>query len=696
MVNRSILNRDTKTVLAKQGYVYDHCDTNELYPLLIQSQQMMRPRLYILAGLIVATSLTIPLASCTPEKGGANHTSDGPESNADGSKEHRESPLLRERVRRGELPQLGERLPIDPVIEDSGQNPGQYVDVIRSLQLRNDKYYSTRLVYDAGLVAWSADHSRIVGVLAKDWNVSPDAREYTFQLRKGLRWSDGAPFTADDIEFAVNDVMKHPTLGLGFPVPWLTSATVEFIKFDDYSFGLKLDKPDGQLLTRCAGMTGKSLVLYQRMFSSQFHPDYQENAEADARGAGFGSVQEYFFAKCPHYYGNLDTESGRPTMNAWIITEGKRSASGKWRFERNPFYCKVDTQGNQLPYADYFDFYLVDSPEDRILRAMAGQVDVVYPFSPLDRPTLFKNQKRGGYRLVDVRYDGGPILVIGFNRTGPDQELASLAANKEFRIAASVAINRTEICNALYAGKGEPFQAAPLPDTPFYDQAFAKQYTAYAPDKANQILDRLGLNERNSDGIRLLPSGRPLAYTLLYYPRDAETSDILEFIQRYWREVGIRLNLRSVPENALEELMNSGKYNIAAITGPNNLYTYNPWAMVPIEPTSCIYASGWFGWFHNRLTGESVPFAEPDKATKNAIEAHIKMSQTVDSSEQDQYAREIIANAKEQFYLIGTFLAPPKTGLVLDEMVNVPDAFELSWQRGGPSNVLRPALWWTK
>jgi peptide/nickel transport system substrate-binding protein len=382
-------------------------------------------------------------------------------------------------------------------------------------------------------------------------------------------------------------------------------------------------------------------------------------------------------------------------MNPWLIVDGKRGNDQLWRYKRNPYYFKVDNLGNQLPYAEEIDFHLVDSLEDKMLRAMSGEADFVFPFSLRDKPTLYDQRDHGGYKLIEVVRDSGPHLVIGFNRTGPDKELSELAANKQFRIAASIALNRDEMSKALCNGLCQPLQAAPVKGTPFYDEAFATEYTEYDPAKANAILDQLGLDRRNSENIRLLKSGEPLAFTLVYYPRDDEVADELEFVQRFWREVGIKVILRAVDETSFEELMSSGAYNISAMTGPNTLYTYNPWAMVPCDLKGSIYASGWYGYVRNKLENTNGPFVEPDDATKAAIDQYLRMTATVNEAEKAEYIKQIIANAKEQFYLIGTLSDPGQAGVVSKNMMNIPDSIVLSWQRGAPAN-LQPAQWWKR
>jgi len=124
-----------------------------------------------------------------------------------------ESPMLAEMVKAGKLPPVDERLPENPQVVTPLVAPGKYGGTLRQ------GIVGTSVTWGGGLytfqwenlVQWKPDFSDTEPSLAEKVDISPDGREYTFTLRKGIKWSDGQPFTADDILFYVNDVMFNVT-----------------------------------------------------------------------------------------------------------------------------------------------------------------------------------------------------------------------------------------------------------------------------------------------------------------------------------------------------------------------------------------------------------------------------------------------------------------------------------------------------
>ena len=130
-----------------------------------------------------------------------------------------------------------------------------------------------------------------------------------------------------------------------------------------------------------------------------------------------------------------------------------------------------------------------------------------------------------------------------FEQPGPGP--ARIFNNKDFRIGLSHAINREEILDIVFVGQGEPYQAAPLPGTPFYDEEMAKQYIEYDVELANEYLDKAGFAERDGEGFRLGPDGGRISFPMEIMNFKQERIDVLELVRNYWRDVGIDMQVQA-------------------------------------------------------------------------------------------------------------------------------------------------------
>ena len=152
-----------------------------------------------------------------------------------------------ERVKAGELPPVEERLPDEPLVVEPVERMGIYGGEWRTALLgASDTSWLGRTIGYDNLVRWDVEFEKVIPNVAGSFEASEDAREYTFRLRPGMKWSDGEPFTADDIVFAMNDVLNNEEL---YPAPLFPG---EAEKIDDYTVRISLEKPDGLFLKKQA------------------------------------------------------------------------------------------------------------------------------------------------------------------------------------------------------------------------------------------------------------------------------------------------------------------------------------------------------------------------------------------------------------------------------------------------------------
>ena len=246
------------------------------------------------------------------------------------------------------------------------------------------------------------------------------------------------------------------------------------------------------------------------------------------------------------------TES--PNVGAWIVT--KPNTGETWEFERNPYYYAVDPAGNQLPYVDKIEARLYSDNEVHNLRGIAGEYDFNHraiEFAKL--PVFIENQEKGNYRMI--LWPGDATLAVAFNYSyglgdvteEPDPEIRKWITNKQFKQAMSHAVNRPKINELLYFGTGEEVQPTfPKWSAHYPGEEIAKRYTQYDPDLANEILDEVGLTEKDGEGFRLRTdgSGDRLAFILDYSSGWTPTNNPAELLKEAWAAVGIDIRLNPV------------------------------------------------------------------------------------------------------------------------------------------------------
>src|SRR5256712_2379282 len=454
-----------------------------------------------------------------------------------------EGPVLGGQVRAGRLPPVEKRLPVDPLVVPVVMRAGQYGGVGRRAFLGPADSNNYVGVVCAALVRFSPDGAKMEPKIAAGWESSKDFRVWTIKLRQGARWSDGAPFTADDIVFWYQDVLLNKDLVPAIP-SWMrnsdgTTATVEKVSPTAVRWSYK--QPNTLLLTALANQDGGDrtyAVFLPAHYLKKFHPTYAKKDDIDrlVAAAGFKTRTELFAAR------NAPPENPeRPTMAAWA--PATRVSDPVFTLKRNPYFAAVDPNANQLPYLDEIRFTFFADIQALNLAAIAGEFDMQERHIQMTNYPVFKeNEKTGKYRVITWPTFGGADAVIMFNQTyKADAEIGKLMATREFRIALSEAINRDHIKESVFLGLGESPQRVTSSSHPYHpgDQ-YARKYTQYNPDRANKTLGQLGLSKRDADGTRLLPSGKRVVLELSVVPAFAAWPDVAQLVAKDWEQVGVK------------------------------------------------------------------------------------------------------------------------------------------------------------
>jgi peptide/nickel transport system substrate-binding protein len=433
-------------------------------------------------------------------------------------------------------------------------------------------------------------------------------------------------------------------------------------------------------------------------YARQFHADFNDQAQANAEAAGLGSWVERFYQMVGGSFA-VNGNIGRwfnpelPVLHAWVVETPYDGSSSEVTARRNPYYFKVDAEGNQLPYADGVRIPVIADAEVLKLQTLNGQIDFVYEpqvFGVADKPVLFDNQEAGKYHFVDLSPDVSAAQVIHLNLEVTDPVKHEIFNQKDFRVALSVAIDRQEIIDILYAGIGEPWSLAVRRESPYFDEDMAKRHTEFDPDQANALLDGLGYTERDAEGYRLGPDGKRITVTVDVRTTNPLQADGLELITPRWKDIGVELRINSIDSALYKERQLANTFEAASNNGAGGLMeTLNSRMYVPINENA-LYGIPWAFWYLGDPRG-----IEPPEVVKNQLALYDQFLATGDQAKQDELFREILRIAKEEFRVIGINLIVGTYAIATDRMGNIPTSMIDSavYPTPAPTNT---ATWYIK
>ena len=600
-----------------------------------------------------------------------------------------ESPLLTDLVKAGKLPPVEQRLPENPLVVPVVDEIGQYGGVWRRGFLGpSDANHYVRITYDA-LVRFSPDGSKVEPKVAELVTPSADFSTWTVKLRKGSKWSDGTAFNADAIMFWYNDVLLNKDLTPSIP-SWMKNkdgSTAKVEKVDDVTVRWVFAGPNTFFLNELANKDGGDrtfAVFLPAHYLKQFHATYAKAADLDkmVADAKFKTWPELFAAK------NAPVENpDRPTMGAWVPTS--RVSDPVLTLKRNPYYVGVDPKGNQLPYIDEVRFTFFADKQALNLAAIAGDIDMQERHIDLGNfPVLKENAQKGKYQVITWPTFGGSDATVVFNQTyQKDAEIGKLLATKDFRIALSYAINRDQIIQGPFLGVGDARQAVPAPWHPYYPgDEYANKYTQYNTAEANKLLDAIGLNKKDSEGFRLLPSGKRAIVELSVVPSAfGPWPDVAQLITRDWEKVGVKVNLQLRERTLHFSMRESNDLQIEMWNNDTTAFPFTGQPQTDIRSKPAITVGPLYRVWYETNGKEGL---EPTAEIKKLVELTDK-AKTVGPEEQAKIAQEVFKMWVDQEYQVGTVgLTPMIQGVVLyaNNFKNVPKTLGNDWPLRTPGN----------
>ncbi len=381
-----------------------------------------------------------------------------------------------------------------------------------------------------------------------------------------------------------------------------------------------------------------------------------------------------------------------PTLHAWVFTRGYGTATSA-RAERNPYYWKVDTAGNQLPYIDAHHFSVLSDLQVLVTKTLAGEIDFKdrHLAIPTNKPVLYHGRKEGGYEFFDEMPTTPNYTVLMFNQNHPDKVQREIFQNKNFRIGLSHAINRQDILDVLWYGQGEVAQTSVQRSSIYYNERLAKQYTEYNLDLANQYLDKV-LPERGPNGMRRRPDGEPFSFSFAYSAAKPVFGDVLQLIAAEWRKVGIDMRPTALDRTLIMVRRNAGLlegvvWERGGGAGPDVVLDPRWWFPFNIE--SYYWAPAWTAWYRDvdPATAQVQPEKPPPPALKQ-MELYEQLQRTPDPDDRERIFKEILDIAAEQFWTMGIAWPGKTYGVKKTNFRNVPESMPASWlyPTPGPTN----------
>ncbi len=607
--------------------------------------------------------------------------------------------MLRAKVAAGELPPVEERLPEDFLVVRPYEEIGEYSSEPLKFLLTGTRGGGILHINRLWTAKWNRAASEIVPDALKGWEFSEEGKILTLYLRKGLKWSDGMPVTANDILFWWEDVILNDELTPAKPsyaMPGGELMTVE--KVDDYTVRYNFSvpywsAPEGILMrVQRLGLPKHAL--------KKFHIKYNEDADKFAKEKGFDNWAQLFQGLSSWYTPGFElTEEFNkavPTLAPWIY---KKKVMGGMIWERNPYYGHVDTAGNQLPYIDTVLITRVENSEVYNAKIMAGEVDFAsWGLSHSLFPLLMKQAEKDKYLVPRAGTVLGANLAIWFNQNYKDDPvLIKILTDVRFRQALSLGTNRSQINEALFFGLGTPSQMTMTPTDSsgyFFKKEWTDTYAEYDATTANQLLDEMGLKWDKDHEHRLRPDGKPLTVELIT-PTDhlPYYIPIAEMMVEQWKQIGVQLKIKGVLKRFFNQSVAANEHQLAARSAGNPLGATISIGAREFVPSESIvrWCPLWSDWMLS--DGESGE--EPPEWLKELV-AEARLLATSDEEQVGRILTDILDMQADNLFAIGTVGMVDEPAVIANDLGNVSEAFYSAGSVYSLQGVFVDEFFWKK
>ena len=456
---------------------------------------------------------------------------------------YQQAPMLEEMVTAGELPPLEERLPTSPRVMTPVKETGVYGGTLKRGTAWLGDYLTENYTREP-LFMWPLPDTSAgppVPNLAESISYSDDGSQATVTLREGIRWSDGEPFTAEDVAFYWNDIMLNENVAESFPGILLVDGEPPALEVvDDNTIRFDFGRPYYFFEEAMASIWE---IAWPKHYMSQFHPDYNPDATYEQLNERLG----------------LQFGRGAVTLQAWMLddyVEGEH-----YDLTRNPYYWKVDAEGNQLPYFDRAEIEMVEDRQAVALGNATGKFDLDSMWVGPQHLGLFAEAIRDG-RDVSIVFGDVQGMAIYFNFDQADETLRDVMRDVNFRRAVSVAIDREEINNVFYNGLLNVGGSAFSPVTPYFREEDYALWAQHDTELAKQLLADAGYEDVDGDGFVETPEGEPLNVIIDVGQHDLYTGIVELIVTDHLADAGIKATMNVADQNAVRDRYDDGSFQM--------------------------------------------------------------------------------------------------------------------------------------
>lgn len=580
-----------------------------------------------------------------------------------------ESPLLGERVASDQLPPVDERLPVNPKVVPVIDEIGQYGGTLR-VGDTGDRLDEALRMRHIGLFRYNFTASEYEADLAESWEWTNEFRTLTIKLRDGLKWSDGDSFDTEDIAWHWNSILNHPEVSPAGPGGFWTvggeTATLDVIDSTTFSYTWAIPYPIAMDSFGRTHFSGDNSLYGPAHYLQQFHIDFNEDAQALAEAEGFATWIDLLNARRCQCYQPTSMPLDRPYMDSFIPIE---MSSDRILMERNPYFHQVDAEGHQLPYIDYMEVGRASNADLYALKLTAGEYDFGVRWTRASDFQLYRqSEESGNYTTYVARTLRASDTAIFLNQNYPDADWNPLLTNLDFRVALSVALNRDQHNDILFFGLAEIHPATPLKTMPWFSDEWYNDYLEYNPERSNELLDSVGLSERDGEGYRLLPSGSRASLILHGLEEHIQGCQL---IANDLREVGIEVVCNQVTPDVINQLREDnafmGQYwhlERATLFGRGT-----PDDFAVNDPARHKWAPEWSLW----ISSGGAQGIEPPQEIKDLNARWQEFSQyPSDSPEAVEVGRAYFSYFAEQLPIIPSVGLTPQPYVITNRLGNVP------------------------
>jgi peptide/nickel transport system substrate-binding protein len=602
-----------------------------------------------------------------------------------------ETPMFVEQVKAGTLPPVDQRAPKNPLVVQFSdeQQPGKQGGEMRTL-IPRAKDVRLMMVYGYARIVGYDMKFDLVPDIAASFQVE-EGRRFTITLREGHRWSDGAPFTTEDIRYWWEDVANNDELSpSGPPVELLVDGKPPEVEIvDALTVRFTWTRPNPFFLPGLAAAS--PLLIYRPShYLKHYHAKYADPAQLEA---ALKQTRRRNWASLHNQLDNLYRfdNPDLPTLQPWLNTT--RPPATRFVAERNPYYHRVDPAGHQLPYIDRVIMNVADG---KLIPAKAGtgEVDLQARNLAFSNYTFLReNQKQGDFTTLLWRTAKGAHIALFPNLNVADPVWRELMRDVRFRRALSLSIDRELINETLYFGLALEATNTMLPESPLYEEDYQTRWAEYDPDLADELLDEIGMEERDGGGIRLLPDGRPAEIIVETAGEDTEQTDVLELIRDDWARIGIKLFIKPSQREVFRNRVFAGESQMAVWSGWENGVASAEMSPAELAPTSQ-QSLQWPKWGQHYETKGKAGEAPDMAPASELMELHHRWLDAKELAERRAIWQRMLEIHAENVFVIGIIAGVQQPVVVKNDLVNVPKEGIYNWDPGAQFGIYRPDTFW--